>query len=721
MTPHVLLPLVACLLNVSLAAISILRNAGSRLNRVFAYFVTGLAVWNFGVYMLRRAPDESSAILWEIVIHVGVVSLPAFYYHFVLIFLDATTRHRPSLTAVYAGALLLTTFNVSGSPLFMKGVQTTYWGWAPIGGPLYTVFILFFYGFMIAGIVLLTKTYRGVDSSFRRNRAMLILLGTCVSLLGGMIDFARFAVAKYIPAAEHLYPLGIPANVIFALMLGISIVRYRLFDVNVFVKKAAVYVVVASVATAVVGFSTWGVEHFYGLKQLSALWAVVPATFLMTLFLSPFGQALEEMIQRVMFSKRRGCYHTLLNLSKSMIAILDFGKLVDTLVVGLVRGVPLTRAVLLIYDSSTSAYVPYREETSVDEEVAGTPMRSDSAITQWLQRTGEILVKDEIKLDPKMAEFFETAEAELEEVAASLIVPLRIESKLIGVLLLGEKVSGDIFDAQELEVLGVLANQAAISLQNARLYEGLTTSNARLMEASRLKSQFLANMSHELRTPLNSVIGFSKVLLNRLDGDLTERQEAYIRSVHNSSTHLLSLINGILDFSRSEAGKLERHVQDVDLLELVDECVETSLPLIREKRVKIDKDLPLELPPLSADRTKVKQILLNLLSNAIKFTTTGRIRVVARVEDQQVHVSVADSGIGIRAADLDRLFEPFHRLDNPLAREAGGTGLGLALSKRFVELHGGRIWAESRENHGSTFHFTLPLVPVPAAAMSTEA
>jgi signal transduction histidine kinase len=330
-------------------------------------------------------------------------------------------------------------------------------------------------------------------------------------------------------------------------------------------------------------------------------------------------------------------------------------------------------------------------------------------IVQWLNGTGRVLVKEEVKLNPRIAEYFETAEGELEEIRAALIVPLRIENKLTGILLVGEKLSGEIFDGQELEVLAVLANQVAISLENARLYEELSASNAQLMQASRLKSQFLASMSHELRTPLNSIIGFSKVLLNRLDGDLTERQEVYIRSVHNSGTHLLQLINGILDFSRIEAGKVEMISEELDLHELIDECIESSTPLTRGKQLKVEKNVPLELPRLAADRTKVKQILLNLLSNAIKFTSQGRVLVGVAAEPDAVRISVADTGIGIRLEDLARLFEPFQQLDNPVARGAGGTGLGLAISKKFVELHGGRIWAESRENHGSTFHFTLPL------------
>ena len=705
MTLHNFLPLLALILNVSLAGITLFRNPGSRLNRLFTYFVGGMAVWNFGVFMLRRSPDETTAVFWEIVIHTGVIALPAFYYHFVLIFLESTTRHRTSLFVAYTLSLVFSIINLSGSTLFMHGVKSTYWGWAPATGLLYTPFFLYFNFFLIYGLSHLIRVYKDVDSSFRRNRATLILLGTLVSLVGGVIDFARFILARFVPAADFVYPMGIPANMVFALMLGTSIVRYRLFDVNVAVKKGAVYLLVWGVLTSVLAAA----ESYADWDQMNPLFIILPLGFVMTMLVSPVGQRLEESIERVMFSRRRGCYETLLDLSKRMGAILDFGRLMETLVHGLVRGVPLTHCVLMIYDPMRSAFVVYREDASVGERGAAAPIRIDSRIVQWLNQTGRVLVKEEAKLNPEIAAYFEAAENELDAIKATIIVPLKIEGKLTGILLVGEKLSGDIFDDQELEVLAVLANQVAISLENARLYEELSETNGELMQASRLKSQFLASMSHELRTPLNSIIGFSKVLLNRFDGELTERQETYIRSVHNSGAHLLQLINGILDFSRIEAGKLEMLSEEIDLHELIDECIESSMPLARGKQMKVEKNVPLELPPLSGDRTKIKQILLNLLSNAIKFTGQGRVLVSVVPEPDAIRVSVADTGIGIREDDLSRLFEPFQQLDNPVVRSAGGTGLGLAISKKFVELHGGRIWAESRENQGSTFHFTLPL------------
>src|SRR5206468_286888 len=368
----------------------------------------------------------------------------------------------------------------------------------------------------------------------------------------------------------------------------------------------------------------------------------VPLGFVITVLLTPWGQHLEDRIHRLMFSKRRGCYETLLSLSKRMSAILNFNELVDTLVHGLVRGIPVTHAMLMIYDATTNTFASYREETTLEEGAGVEFIRADSPIVQWLTRTEGLLVKEEVKLNPRIAKYFETAEGELEAIKAALIVPLKIENKLNGILLLGEKLSGEIFDSQELDVLSLLAVQAAISLENARLYEGLSTSNVRLIEA----------------------------------------------------------------------GKFEMRPEKVDMLSLVDECIESSLSLVRDKRLKIEKDVPLDLPEVLADRTRIKQVLLNLMSNAIKFTAAGKILVHVRREPEAIHVSVADTGIGISSVDLTRLFEPFQRLDNPLAQQADGTGLGLAISKKFVELHRGHIWAESRESQGSTFHFTLPLAAV---------
>jgi signal transduction histidine kinase len=288
-----------------------------------------------------------------------------------------------------------------------------------------------------------------------------------------------------------------------------------------------------------------------------------------------------------------------------------------------------------------------------------------------------------------------------------LAVPLVLHDQVIGVLAVGDR-DGRVFGHDEIRLVQALAGHAALALENARLYADAKDLILRLEEAGRAKSQFLANMSHELRTPLNSIIGFSQVLLKGLEGPLNERQTGSIGNVHNSSRHLLQLINEVLDISRIEAGKVELERADVDAIELIDECIEASRPLIGGKPLAIDRDVALEPPRLSADRTKLKQILLNLLSNAIKFTPSGKVGVRARADDQTVRISVSDQGIGIRADDLPYIFEPFHRTTRSTVRAVGGAGLGLSITRRFVEMHGGQLLVESEERRGSTFHVVLP-------------
>jgi signal transduction histidine kinase len=218
-------------------------------------------------------------------------------------------------------------------------------------------------------------------------------------------------------------------------------------------------------------------------------------------------------------------------------------------------------------------------------------------------------------------------------------------------------------------------------------------------------------MSHELRTPLNAILGFSEVLRERMFGDLNERQAEYLNDIHGSGQHLLSLISDILDLSKIEAGRMELEITDFDLAVAID----NALTLVRERAgrrgITLGCDIDGRLGVIRGDERKVKQVLLNLLSNAIKFTPEGgRIDLQAALSDGLVNVSVADTGIGIALEDRDTVFEEFRQVGTADTK-VEGTGLGLALSRKFVELHGGRIWVKSKVDVGSTFTFTLPLHP----------
>jgi GAF domain-containing protein/anti-sigma regulatory factor (Ser/Thr protein kinase) len=288
-----------------------------------------------------------------------------------------------------------------------------------------------------------------------------------------------------------------------------------------------------------------------------------------------------------------------------------------------------------------------------------------------------------------------------------LAVPLLVEGSAISTIVVARRTVRP-FSEREVQIVETFADQAAIAIQNVRLFNEIQDQSRQLEVASRHKSEFLANMSHELRTPLNAIIGFSEVLLQGIFGDVNEKQREYLADVLGSGQHLLSLINDILDLSKIEAGRMDLELSTFSFRDALD----SGLTIVRERAarhaIQLNAVVASDVGALEADERKVKQILYNLLSNAVKFTPDGgRVDVSVRVENGDVRVEVRDTGIGVAPEDQEQIFEEFRQVGRERSRE--GTGLGLTLTKRFVELHGGRIWLESTPGKGSTFTFTLPL------------
>ncbi len=288
------------------------------------------------------------------------------------------------------------------------------------------------------------------------------------------------------------------------------------------------------------------------------------------------------------------------------------------------------------------------------------------------------------------------------------IAPMLWEGEAIGSILVGrEKLEA--FNDKEQALLRTFADQAVIAIQNARLFNEIRDKSRQLEIANQHKSEFLANMSHELRTPLNAIIGFSEVLLERMFGELNEKQDDYLKDIFTSGKHLLSLINDILDLSKIEAGRMELDLGDFDAAQ----ALANAMTLVRERAQTHGIALTLEaadgIGELRADERKFKQILLNLLSNAVKFTPDGgRVVVRATPIDGGIEVAVSDTGVGISADDQLVVFDEFKQVGRHYTNKHEGTGLGLALTKRFVELHGGVLSLQSEPGVGSTFTFTIP-------------
>ena len=290
---------------------------------------------------------------------------------------------------------------------------------------------------------------------------------------------------------------------------------------------------------------------------------------------------------------------------------------------------------------------------------------------------------------------------------AELAVPMIVGDHLVGILdLQSDQI--DYFSEEDINIHRTLASQIAVAVQNATLFAEQVAASEKLREVDRLKSEFLASMSHELRTPLNSIIGFADVLLEGLDGDLNERMEEDVRLIRDSGRHLRELIGDILDMSKIEAGRMELRYEEIDMRQMANDVIATAAPLAETKNLQLYCNIGDDVDIVEADRTRLRQVMWNIIGNAIKFTEKGHVALNMQMQNNNLLVSIEDTGIGIKEENVHIVFEQFRQIDGNLNRSVGGTGLGMPITKKLIELHGGEIWIESSVGRGSTFWFTIP-------------
>ena len=334
--------------------------------------------------------------------------------------------------------------------------------------------------------------------------------------------------------------------------------------------------------------------------------------------------------------------------------------------------------------------------------------------------------------DLPQAQFSPTARSS--PIGSMMCLPLVIDSEIVGVVNMSHP-RPDAFSAEDEGLMTIITDQVTIALSSVQVFDDMQQMNVvlevevdkataeirktneelqlayeEIQTASRMKSQFLAHMSHELRTPLNAVIGFSEILEDQTFGPMNEKQSRYVGNILTSSRHLLELINDILDLAKVESGRVELSLEQFLLQDCLSQVTDVVLPLALNKSIEIKTDLAEDIGLVTADEQRFRQILYNLLSNAIKFTPeNGQVEIKAhRIESGDLRVSVRDTGIGIKKEHQELIFSEFRQVEESYARRYEGTGLGLALTRRLVELHSGKIWVESEEGKGSTFTLVIP-------------
>jgi len=708
---HKLIPLLALGLNLVLLGSALTADRKSPRNRFFAYLASAFAVWNLGVLGLRSTPDPSEALAWERFLHLGVIPIPVLFYHYVLLFLDVR-RRRYSLIVGYVlcGFFLV----ASPTPAFMTGVRATDWGFAPTVGPLYVPFFVYFQTYLVVGLVWLIRAYRSLQSSFRKNRTLFVIVGGAVSFLGGLVDFSRFMFGW-----ERLYPAGIPTNAVFALTLGVALVRYRLINLGILARRSVLYLLTAIALAPILLAGLYAVDHFTPGPIAPGAHLATEIRYLLVLLLGltvalPLLGKLQGLLDRIMFERQHGVRDALVALSKEMPSILEIRKLGQTLTEGLVARIPVMHASFHLYDTAANEFILFSSASSGAEE-ASIRTSLDGNVPRWLSVMGKTFVVEEAVFQTLADSRMRAATTRMEAARVALLLPLFLKGELTAILAVGEKMSGESFDRDEIELLETLMEETAIALQNSRLYEDLRSqmeelrrTQEQLVQSAKLAAlgELAASVAHEINSPLTAILGTMQLLIRQMPPDSPALEK--LSDMEMSARRAVRISRQLLDVGRRREPKRE----PLALHQVILHSLNLLQPKLTAARIEVQTVFDAEIPLMLGDRDELTQVFINLFANAADSMSGGGTLVVRSERAQHegrryVGITVTDTGIGMDHEQLTHIFEPFYTTK----QEGQGTGLGLSISRGIMVRHGGTIEAESKRGKGTTMMLKFPLSP----------
>lgn len=583
---------------------------------------------------------------------------------------------------------------------------------APVPGPGIVVFAANILTFFVLSVVTLIKKYRQASG---RERAQLKYL-----LFGILTTFILTNITNFIFVNVLHMTRFVAVGPVFTLILvgsiSYAIVKHRFLDIRLVVARAVVFALLIAFFGLFYSLFFVTLSTLFLRAPISLYGVFVSALFALIMVFS-FQKVLfflENITEKIFYKNRYDANKLLYDLAVIMSSTINLKDLTHQILNQLFSQIKVTRGVfILIRDGHIFevAQDGFKGNFEIDE----TQILS-------LVRSNKTLVLEELDEGP--------LKSILRNYDFTVSIPLYSEGSEIGVLALGEKLSGDLYSPEDIRVLEILAPEAAVAIQNTISYEqikrfnvtlqqeveqathDLRAANLKLEELDRLKDDFVTIASHELRTPMTAIRSYAWMALYKPDIALSEKIKRYLDRVLVSTERLINLVNDMLNISRIESGKVEIIPLQFNVQKFTSDILQEVGPKAREKNITFDMT-PAQIPDVFADSDKVHQVLLNLLGNAIKFTPQGGRIVISFFSDGDiVEVSVKDSGVGISKEDLPRLFQKFGRLDDSYvaAATSGGTGLGLYISKNLVTLMGGKIWAQSEgSGKGSSFIFSLPV------------
>ena len=720
-----LIPALSTVFVFVLGLVVLSKNVRSKTNILFSLFCFGTTAWLFGTFMMFGSKVKETAIFWDRFIYIAGILNPIFLYHFGRVFVGIKNRK----WVLWLGYGLATFFLIiSRTNYFVANLYKYSWGVHTQARVFHHFFLVYFIGFML---LFLIDVLRGMKNftGIKKAQTKYIFIALLVMAIIG--------TPAFLPAyGIDIYPFAYLSGAIFAAIVAYAITRYQLMGIKLILRSTTVYLI------------TFGVTIAFFLSLFLLLlrflnfeipWQVIIlGVFLIMIIVLVFPIFLNffrKLANKYFFASLHYSEVALEELTKKVPTIINLRQLLNLVCDTLKNCFHLNRIGILFYDPKTSNYQALVAEGFRPHN--GLTLVRNNFLTQYLKIYKTPLAYQE--LDPiletvsasnkKKISAIKKLKFHMKKIEASVCCPLISQNKLIGILVLGPKISKEPYFKEDLIFLENLSYQVSIGLENARLYSEVKTFSKKLKKEVReatkelkkayanlkkldmAKTEFLSIASHQLRTPLTIVKGYVSMLLEEDYGEMPERAKRPLAGIFKSNERLIILVNDLLTVPKIEAGKIEMNFEKIDLSVLILGLIEEFQMEVKKKGIylKLEK-ISSKMPEILIDNSKIRQALFNIIDNAIKYTNQGGITIKCAFESEKYKISIKDTGEGMTNKDAEKLFKSFSRGPAGIKLWTEGAGLGLYVAKKFVELHGGNVWVKSDgKGKGSTFYIELPI------------
>lgn len=684
-----------------------------RVHYIWGLFSLSVALWGFGIYQIAVTTDIASSIFWWRIAEIGVIFIPVFLTHFVIDFLNLDKKL--FISALYLIAFVLVYCDIFTN-YFVNEVRFVFGKFYYITATLlYTLFICMFLGLAIYNIAKLWQAYKRTKG-ITKSQIKYLFIAFFIGFAGG--------ATSYLPVYKiDILPVFNIAIFFSAAIVAYAIFKYRLMDIRLAIRRGTVFSGIVIAVTAIyvlagylLGWTFFGGTYTFKTQIITGL---IVAVFTAVGF-RPLYEWLKKSTDRFLFKGEYRADELMADISDFLSRTLDLNLIIQTLRDEIIPALRIKNMEVIVLED-------FMEENDGKKELI--PIKK---IINCFKEQRDSLVLEELKrknMEGNISKNCLPLIEELEKLRIALLIPLFIKDKLVGLFLLGAKKSGDMFTNEDIRTLEAIGSQAAIAVENARLYEemkdfsktlqkeverqtkSLREANIRLQQLDQAKSEFISLASHQLRTPLSAIKGYISMMIEGSWGKVSKEQKENLEKVYHSNERLINLVEDLLTVSRIESGRLEFSYSLTSLQELTESVIDELKPFVEKKNLYLKYNKPKKpLPKVNIDQLKIRQVIQNLISNASQYTEQGGMTINLNSRDNKVIFSIQDTGIGISEEDKMTLFEKFSRGKGASKAYTEGTGLGLYLAAKLIQAHKGRIWVESKgKGKGSTFYFELPV------------